>query len=203
MLIASVWSMCDVHHRTCRACAAARGSSRRISWRSFAVEVRQRLVHQAHRRLGDDRPAERDALHADRPRAATACARAAPTAEQVADALEACRRGLPSARVAPSRRTGCSAHRQMRAQRVRLEHHRDAPPSRRQPVTFASDRSGCALGGARRVRRSCAASSTCRSPRARAIRRSCRWRPRNWLSSTAAVAPHYLSGAARKRVMSA
>ena len=61
IVIASTWS-CVTYTIVMPSVRCSARISRRISCAQLRVEVRQRLVHQADRRLGDDRAAERDAL---------------------------------------------------------------------------------------------------------------------------------------------
>ena len=74
----------------------------------LGVEVRQRLVHQADRRLVDDRAAQARRAAAARRRAATACARAAPSARAVPRRARAASGSPPRERGARAARTGCS-----------------------------------------------------------------------------------------------
>ena len=90
------------------------------------VEVRERLVHEAHRLLGDDGAPERDALllAAGELRRLAIEQRGQP--EQLGDAREA----LPTLRGRHAADLQAEDdvffHAQMREQRVRLKHHRDA-----------------------------------------------------------------------------
>ena len=67
--------------------------------------------------------------------------------------------------------------RQVREQGVGLEHHADVAPVRRHAGSGPRRRSGCGRCSARRSRRPCAASSSCRSRTARAARRARPARP--------------------------
>ena len=95
------------------------------------IEIRQRLVHQADRRLGDDRPAERDALLL----AAGELRRLA--VEQLREPEEVGHARELAADIGARDLAHLQAehdvlgHRQVREQRVRLEHHRDVALRRR------------------------------------------------------------------------
>ena len=95
------------------------------------VEIGQGLVHQAHRRFGDDRAAERDALLLSAGELRRLALEQAVETEELGGALQ------------PSRDIGRGdlahlesehdvlGHGQVREQRVALEHHRDVAPRRR------------------------------------------------------------------------
>ena len=91
------------------------------------VEIRQRLVHQADLRLGDDRAAERDALLLAARELRRLALEQLAQAEQAGDARQArCVTG-PRFLAHLHAEQDVVAHAQVRKQRVRLEHHGDAP----------------------------------------------------------------------------
>ncbi len=89
------------------------------------IEVRQRLVHQAYRRLGDDRPAERDALLLAARELRRLARQKFGDAEKVGDAGEPLLHVRRDDVAHSQAEHDVLADRQMRKQRVRLEHHRD------------------------------------------------------------------------------
>ncbi len=137
----------------------------------LGVEVRERLVHEEHRRLAHDRPGQRDAL------ALAAGELPRPPVEQVRD-LERLGDGLaPGARArallsaADAQRVAdVLAHRHVRVQRVALEDHRDVAVARLHARHVAL--ADVHAPGRRQLEpgERCAAPSSCRSPTARAGR---------------------------------
>ena len=133
IVIASTWSWVTYRNvLSSRACSST--SSARVSPRSLASRLRQRLVHAEHRRVAHDRPGEGDAL-------ALAAAELAGLA--VEQAVEAERRGrhlglrgpLGAADAADlERELDVRLHGLVRVQRVALEDHRHVALLRRDVV---------------------------------------------------------------------
>ena len=128
------------------------------------VERAERLVEQERGRLVDERARERDALLL----AAGELARLALL--HALEAHRAQRRGDARAHLVaahaldaqPERHVLEHAH--VREERVRLEHHVDVPLGRRHVRDVAAAQEDAAAASAPRSPRSCAASSSCRSP---------------------------------------
>ena len=105
--IASTWS-CVTYTIVMPSLRCSARISCRISARKLRIEVRQRLVHQAHRRLVDDRAAQRHALLLAAGQLRRLARQQRRQAQQVAPpAPAACRTRRPS-RAARAGRTGCS-----------------------------------------------------------------------------------------------
>ena len=143
------------------------------------IEIGERLVHQADLRLGHDRAAERDALllAAGELRGLAVEQRLEP--EDAGGALEP-RIALGARHVAHLQaEQDVLGDREMRKQRVALEHHRDAALGGRQRGDVAvrdGDRAGArGLEPGDQPQ----ASSTCRSPKARAAPPDGRRAPKN------------------------
>ena len=109
-----------------------------MSARKLRVEVRQRLIHQAHRRLGDDGAAQRHAL-------LLPAGQLPGLAFQQRTDAEDFHRALQTARALRRRHAPCLqsehdvlGHRQMREQRIGLEHHGDAARGGRQARNVAA-----------------------------------------------------------------
>ena len=138
----------------------------------LGVEVRQRLVEQEHLRVAHDRAAHRHALAL----AARELARIA--VEQVGEPEDLGRRPHPRGdlglrRVLQHQREGhVVGDRQVRVERVVLEHHRDVALLRRQVVHHPVADHDLARGHVLEARPACAAASTCRSRRGRRARRT-------------------------------
>ena len=143
------------------------------------VERGQRLVEQQHARALGQRAGERDALalaagelvglRRPKPSSLTSASISVDARGDLARCGSlSCRR--------PKR--DVALDRQMRKQRVALEHHVDRPPVRRHARRCPRRRAGCGLRSASRSRRACAAAWSCRSRRARAARRIRRGRCR-------------------------
>jgi hypothetical protein len=96
------------------------------------VEVRQRLVHQAHRRLGDDRAAQRNALLLAAGKLRGLAIEKLGEPEKTGDALQP-RLALLLRDLAHAQpEDDVLGDGKMRKQRIRLEHHRDVALRRRQ-----------------------------------------------------------------------
>ncbi len=99
------------------------------------VEVRKRLVHQAHRGLRDDRPPERDALLLAARELRGLAVEQCREAQQLGDARQAPRMVALLAHLQAEQ--DVLAHVEVRKERVRLEHHREPPLARREPRDVA------------------------------------------------------------------
>ncbi len=139
------------------------------------VERAERLVEQQGRRLVDERAREGDALllaAGELSRLALLHPLQAHRAQRGSDA----RAHIVTAHALDAQpERDVLEHAHVREQRVRLEHHVDVPLGRRHVRDVAAAQQDAPARWAPRSRRSCAASSSCRSPTARASRRT---RPR-------------------------
>ena len=123
----------DVHHRDAEL-ALQRADLLPHFRAQLRVEVRQRLVHQAHRRLVDDRAAQRHALLL----AAGELRRLAREQRRQPEQLGDAREPRPAIGVGDAPHAQAEqdvlGHGEVRKQRVALEHHRDVALRRRQPA---------------------------------------------------------------------
>ena len=133
------------------------------------VEGRERLVEQQDARLGDERPGQRHALLLPaRELGRQRGRRGAPSARARAPRSRCLRRSsLAMPRILRLKAT-LSTHREVREQRVGLEHHRRAAARRRQAGHGVAADQDVAPRWAPRGPRSSAGSWSCRSPRGRA-----------------------------------
>ena len=164
------------------------------------VEVGERLVHQAHRPLGDDGAAERHALLLAAGELARACApRSWPRPSSSATSRQALRALRGAATLRTSRpKTMFSLDGEVREERVGLEHHRDAALRRGHVGHVAPADEERARRSASPARRSGAAWWTCRSRTGPAARRTSPAAASKLTASTARTLPQCLETFSRR-----
>ncbi len=114
----------DVDHRDAEL-ALQRANLASHVMAKLRVEVGQRLVHQAHRRLRDDRAAERDALLLPARKLRRLAVEQRHEPEQIGDTLQSCANVVLRYVAHLEAEHDVLGDRKVREERVRLEHHRD------------------------------------------------------------------------------
>ena len=144
----------------------SRAHLRRGSWRRGSTAARRAAGCRGSARA----PAPAPPAAAGRPRAAPDSAPRGPSRLTLRSpsAQPRARSRRPAASAGGARSVTLPAHRHVRPQRVVLEHHADVALVRRQPVDPPLAEADLAAVRRGRTRRSAAAASSCRSPRARA-----------------------------------